>query len=83
MKLFLWNYGMFVTKSCVKKFGGGNINEIYSGTISYAEVNTILRCLTSDNKIAIKLTMQSTDAEYNIQHKTCEVHPDYPQLYLN
>ena len=28
-------------------------------------------------------TMQSTDAVYKIQHKTCEVHPDYPQLYLN
>ena len=69
------------TKSCVKKFGGGKINEI--GTISYADVNTMPHCLTSDNKHAIKHTMQSTDAVYNIQQKTCEVHPDYPQLYLN
>ena len=43
------------TKSCVKKFGGGNINEIYSGIISYADVNTMPHCLTSDNKHAIKL----------------------------
>ena len=56
MKPFLWNYGMFVTqKSCVKKFGGGNINKIYSGTISYADVNTMPHCLTSDNNHAIKL----------------------------
>ena len=32
---------MFVTQSCVKKFGGGKINEIYSGTISFADVNMI------------------------------------------
>ena len=70
----------------MKKFGGGKINEIYSGTISCADVNMMPHCLimTSDNKHAIKLTqMQSTDAVYNIQHKTCEVHPDCPQLYLN
>ena len=56
MKPFLWNFGMFVTqKSCVKKFGGGNINKIYSGTISNADGNTMPHCLTSNNKHAIKL----------------------------
>ena len=45
------------TKSCVKKFGVGNINEIYSGTISSADVNMMPHCLTSENKYAIKLTM--------------------------
>ena len=39
------------TKSCVKKFGGGKINEIYSGTISYADVNTMSHCLKSDNQV--------------------------------
>jgi len=53
----------------VKKFGGGKINEIYSGTISFADVNMMPHCLTSENKHAIKLTMQSTDAVYNIQHR--------------
>jgi len=53
----------------VKKFGGGKINEIYSGTISFADVYMMPHCLTSENKHAIKLTMQSTDAVYNIQHR--------------
>ena len=63
----LWH--VCYTKSCVKKFGGDKINEIYSGTISFADVNMMPHCLTSENKHAIKLTMQSTDAVYNIQHR--------------
>ena len=39
-----------------------NFNEIYTGTISYADVNTMPHCLMSDNKHEIKLTMQSMDA---------------------
>ena len=31
------------TKSCVKKFGGGKINEIYAGTISYADM-LLIQC---------------------------------------
>ena len=71
-----WKCNLFVklwhacyTKSCVKKFGGGKINKIYSGTISCADVNMLPHCLTSENKHAIKLTMQSTDDVYNIQHR--------------
>ena len=62
---------MFVTQKVVNKFGGGKINEIYSGTISCADViNMMPHCMTSDNKHALKLTqMQSTDAVYNIQHR--------------
>ena len=76
MKLFfleLWH--VCYTKSCVKKFGGGKINEIYSGTISCADVNMMPHCLTSENKHAIKLTMQSTDAVYNIQHSLSSFMP--------
>ena len=58
---------IFTIKSCVKKFCGGKINEIYSRTISCADVNVMPHCLTSKNKHAIKLTMQSTDDVYNIQ----------------
>ena len=47
----LWH--VCYTKSCVKKFGGGKINEIQSGTISRAEVNMMPHCLMSDNKHAI------------------------------
>ena len=54
------------TKSCVKKFGAGKINEIYSGTISFADVNVMPHCLTRKNKHVMKLTMQSTDAVCNI-----------------
>ena len=64
----------------MKKFCGGKINEIYSGTKSYADVNMMAHFLTSKNKLTIKLTMQSNDAHTT---QTCEVHPDYPQLYLS
>ena len=57
------------TKRCVKKFYGGKINEIYSRTISCVDVNVMTHCLTSANKHEIKLTMQSTDAVYDIQHR--------------
>ena len=67
---FVESWHVCDTKSCVKKFGGGKLNKIYSGTISYANVNTMPHCLTSNNKHAIKLTMQSMDAVYKIQHKT-------------
>ena len=64
MKSFLWNYGMFVsyTKKNVKKFYGCKINEIYSGTISCADINVMSHCLTS------KTNMQSS-LRCKIQHR--------------
>ena len=67
----LWH--VCYTKSCVKKFCGGKINEIYSGTISCADVNMMPHCLTSENKHAIKLMMQSNDAVNNIQHRQISI----------
>ena len=41
-------------------------------------VNMMPHCLMSENKHAIKLTMQSNDAVYNIQHRLAKA---YPYLY--
>ena len=48
--------------------------------LMYIQCHTAWRAITN---MQSSFTMQSTDAVYNIQHKTCEVHSDYPQLYLN
>ena len=63
----LWH--VCYTKRCVKKFCEGKINEIYSGTISYADVkmwcHAACQWLAKTN-IQSSLQMQSTDAVYNI-----------------
>ena len=68
-KLFfveLWH--VCSTKRCVQKFFGDKINEIYSGITSCVDVTVMPHCSTGQNKHAIKLMMQSTDAVYDVQH---------------
>ena len=49
----------------MKKFGGGKINEIYSGTISFADVNTMPHCLTSDMQSSLRCNQMMLYTTYN------------------